>query len=203
MTPLNSRSKTAKRLILSSEKLLRAQDFGASSLAEIARGAALTTGAVYSTVGSKAGLLQALEGVAAGAVEAEALEAIEGAPKDLEAFLDAVLRRVIAVYTRHRGVLRALAVASRDDGALAGRLAAVNRRILRGFGDAIISRHLKRPATGMRERAEIAFLVITSALRDRLIFDVPWPLSTPLTPDRLREDLKSMALAYLARPAGQ
>lgn len=177
--------------------VLRSRGFAETSLAMIAKAAALTTGAVYSAFGSKATLLEALERNATTVLEDEARIAFASAPADSAHFIDAVVEAVAATYTARRGTLRSLALEARMDPALAQRLATVNRRIVSAFSGEVARRYPQRDATRLQHRSGLAFLVLTSALRDRIVFATPWPTANDLPAAELNAELASMVFTYL------
>ncbi|HEY5754221.1 MAG TPA: TetR/AcrR family transcriptional regulator [Steroidobacter sp.] len=193
---------TAVSLLTAAETVLRRRGFGKASLVDIAREAKVTTGAIYSSFSGKTDLLRALEVSVYGEVEAEAARILEEAPRELGAFSRAVVRSVAAVYKARRGGMRSLAIAARDDADLGARSAEVNRRIVAAFVAAVADR-VGSGSKRLAQRAEIGFLVVTSALRDRLIFEVKWPLSQRASDEQLCDELAAMLAGYIGPTAAR
>jgi AcrR family transcriptional regulator len=193
---------TAVSLLTAAEAVLRRRGFGKASLVDIAREAHVTTGAIYSSFSGKTDLLRALEVSVYGEVEAEAARILEEAPRELSAFFRAVVRSVATVYKARRGGMRSLAIAARDDADLGARSAEVNRRIVAAFVAAVADR-VGSGSKRLAQRAEIGFLAVTSALRDRLIFEVKWPLSQRASDEQLCDELAAMLAGYIGPTAAR
>jgi AcrR family transcriptional regulator len=193
---------TMRRMIEAAREALAERPADKLTVAEVARRAGVTTGAIYARFPSKEALLRHLEQGTLGAVQermAELFAAHADDDRDLEQVVRDYIGMQAATYREHRGMMRELVIGSWSDAEKHARRMDATRRVL----DAATSWMLQRPGAIGHPRPKaalkVALLFATAALRDVVLFEDTWVMGGDgvSSPQELEEELVQAVLAHI------
>jgi AcrR family transcriptional regulator len=203
--PLQERARRSLHRILDATTVLLAErSFDEISIDEIVERAGYTKGAFYHRFDGKADLLRHLiRRLTDGALEAWAdflaPEAWEG--KGLAPLVEAMIRRLVAIYTRSGNVMRAFAyeVHWGNDPELRAIAAELNGRVSAAFLDRVVERS-EQLAPAVRDDPEGAIRYWLAALTATLQATLLWPddsFGAPTPKEAVEERVVSLLAPYL------
>jgi AcrR family transcriptional regulator len=192
-----------RRIVRSARETLETKSFEEATLSELVAGAGLTTGAFYARFDSKEALLDYLEREAYDDLRSAMVKrlALREPPVTVEQGIRQFLTAMSLLYREHRGVVRAILLASRSDPERNARRMKMARELLTRGVETLLGlegpiRHPDPPRA-----VRIALLFTVSALRDVMLFDEDW-LTSPgeeVGTTELVDELTLAAVAYLER----
>lgn len=193
-----------ERLLDAAETLLERETFESLRVQDVVRQAGVTTGALYSRFGSKDGLLRALEArlhQSFGQGLEEVLDPSAWATEPLRPLLEALLTRMLRGYRTRRGLVRAVALASRRNPEPRARVERFNEdAFIRPLTAALLERsdidHADRDGA-----VQFALFMLAGALSAFAVFPETDPLGLDLPDDVFVRRLALMVDGYL-RPEG-
>lgn len=202
--PKQSRSReTYERILEAAEGLLQEQSLEGTSVREIVREAGCTEGSFYARFGTKESFIRHLEDRLA-AEQRDVIRKYTGEEwdeADPERSVRSLIRAVIRLYGRQRGVFRALIVRSRSEEELRKRLDELGRENLEKVVEALLdSVAVRRPEP--RFAARFAILAARATLREAVLFDELWPVKTRREKEQIVDELTTLILAYLNEERG-
>ncbi|MEN8376349.1 MAG: helix-turn-helix domain-containing protein [Gemmatimonadota bacterium] len=198
--PTQKRSRrTYEALLEAARETLAETSFDDATLAEISRRAGVTVGAFYGRFGGKDALLRHLEEqtyeAAERLVQATALATRSAGLREAAAgYID----MLVEMYTRQRGVVRALVEVSRDDPEVRARRKAFNARLLGRVVSDLLRRREDIAHPRPEEALRLGLLFVSATLRELLLFGEYWPKGAE--PDAPAAELTEAFLAYLRVP---
>lgn len=171
--PKQQRSReTYERILRAADELFRDRSPEATSVREVVRRAGCTEGSFYARFSSKEGFLRHVERRVLEEQRA-VVDRFAGEPWS-ESALDAssreLIRAVIRLYERRKGLLRGLIIRSRSDAELRERLQAFIDESLDRLAEAIGAALPERVAE-RDERVRFGMLMVRSTLREAILFD--------------------------------
>lgn len=202
--PQQSRSEeTLRRFLEAAESLLDQGTFDDVSIAEIARLADRSVGAFYARFENKEALFAELRRrtltVLSNALD-QYVETSDWRPLDLEQRVRQLMETMVDLYTRHRGVMRALALRARaqTDRELVEQSPGINEGIYRQVV-AVLDDCLDHPDEAARlVKVRFAVSVGAAALREHILFDEIGLSPVGIDRDGLAEELTRVLVSYLS-----
>jgi len=192
--------------VSSARQALETKSFEDTTLSEVVDGAGLTTGAFYARFEGKEALLDYLEREAYDDLRSAMVSEVAATrpPRTVEEGIRGFLTAMCWLYREHRGVVRAIILASRTDPERNARRMRVTGEMVGRGVETILGlegpiRHSDPPRA-----VRIALLFSVSALRDVMLFDEDWltPSGDAIEPTELIDELTAAAVAYLEREHG-
>lgn len=204
--PKQTRSRRSyERILDATAELLADRPFDDITVDEIVERAGYTKGAFYHRFDGKDVLLRHLVArLTTGALEAweEFLDADAWSDEPVEAFLEAFVRRLVAVYSRSTHLMRAFVRAAErgSDEAIQATSTQLNRRVLDGFVEVLESRRDELPGEVRKDLRGSARFWLTGliGLLQRTYLWPAEPLAPDPDPESVAERARRLLVPYLA-----
>jgi AcrR family transcriptional regulator len=194
---------TLDRMLAAGESLLDEGTFADATVAEVVRRAETSVGAFYTRFPDKEALLYALQARAIEDVSETFDELVqlfhEKVDLSLQAALEATIARILFVYRKRRGVIRALAIHARatPQGELQERSRQLNRRVWDGFRAMMMSRIDEITHPDPERAIDLGFTAIAATLRELVIFGAAGLAPESHDDAELARELTRLYLSYL------
>ncbi|MGJ3231857.1 MAG: TetR/AcrR family transcriptional regulator [Oceanicaulis sp.] len=201
---LQARSKkTRDSIVAALDRLLKDRPFEQVSVAEIAREAGVSVGAVYTRFENKDALIPVLFELYQKRLEEEgARRAAEPAPEGLRDTLKAAMGQAWAMMERHGHLMRAAHLHARLRPDLVGPewepMIEASRRSIRALVEAHRS-EIQHPYPDLAAEA-LTYFLNTALIEAGLYPDIGPPIPDALSNGRLAEELADFAWGYLTAP---
>jgi AcrR family transcriptional regulator len=199
-TPQQKRSRqTLNRLVQATERILRQKSFDEATVAEICAEAGLTVGAFYARFSNKDALLyflaQRLQDAGRLSTGADFLK--PSSDMSLAKLITLAVADAIAVYRKHRALMRAVVLRARSDQRMRAFLNKESRRNLLWFLNLVLRRKGEIGHRNPRRAAEFGLLLLTSTIREIVVHREFWPGGERFDDAELAHELTAVFLAYL------
>jgi len=204
--PQQARSRARHdRIVEAAEALVSEKGFAAASVAEMARRSGCSVGAFYARFCDKQALLHALHErfLARAAAQLDAHLAPERAERlALPALLYGVVRALVEIHRRERGLVRALAVEAWRDAPFQTLRDALALHVGRRLGEVMRARAAEIGHHHPERAVAFGLVVVLGSIENALLFD-RLRTAAGLTPsdDDLAAELSRLFRAYLEVPA--
>jgi AcrR family transcriptional regulator len=203
IAPKQKRSREmAERVLAATMRLLRRSDFQALAMADIAREAGVSVGAIYTRFPTKERLLcfladRALFAEPDGAA-VRIMQPLQRAVS-LRNFLGGYLRAIADIFTRHRAIVAPMSVLAREsrDNELRAYLTKVNETAQARLRQAMLryADEIARPDPAAA--VDFAIVWMGAAMREAMLFAEPAPRSRRLDGDAFVNELADAIALYL------
>jgi AcrR family transcriptional regulator len=199
--PQQARSQeTLERLLDAAEQLVTEKGFEDTAVAEVARRAASSGGAVYSRVPDKDALLHALYEryhEQAIATADAALEPARWEEARIAEILDAVVRFLVSLYREQSGLIRAFVVRNHTDAEFHARRERLLHYVNERLSALLLARRDEISHPDPEKAAAFGLIQVFATLDTVMLFGEQRPGALVLSDDDLAAELTRAYLAYL------
>jgi AcrR family transcriptional regulator len=199
--PKQRRSReTLDRVLEAATELLQEVGYDEMRIAEVGERANVGTASIYARVGSKHGLLLAVQARMVEQLDAEALEML-GPLRDLDRPFEQLVQAAVSVvgelFRRHEPLLRVFMVRADTDTTVTEYGSGSTVRLSDLFAEVLLTRRAEIAHPDPETAVDVCFRLVYDTLARRVVRGANWESARSLGWDELVSELATAATAYL------